>query len=390
MQYFEESTNAIQELKDKYAVPSYFIREFDAFKKEVCSEKSRKVGFVGEGGCESIYALYAESFGLNPIVLQGGSYSAGEYAGDIFPQISDPVAKSAVGLLLDEELDLKNKLDAVIMIASNDSYKKAISYLRDEGYNVIAFESPAYIAEELPNSFFMKNISLLNDLSKISFKPFNQKLFFTRLKDYTKAYYLIQGEAFKAQPMSLQSFLLYVLNIVKDKAQWCSEVEKYLVSAAENGAFKAHELEASIILMGSPIQFPNNKMYEILNDSGVPHYQNDCLELPSFNEIDLKGNSIKVLRSCLKLQYKQMYKAQAVGNTDAIRFPEGTGGIIYYLLKGETSESYEAERMEEAAIKQNIPFLCIETDYTDTDKEQIKIRVEAFYEMLSGSLSKAG
>ena len=51
--------------------------------------------------------------------------------------------------------------------------------------------------------------------------------------------------------------------------------------------------------------------------------------------------------------------------------------------------AYEAERIEKAAIRAGIPFVCIETDYTNADTEQIRIRLEAFSELLmqTGRLS---
>lgn len=62
-------------------------------------------------------------------------------------------------------------------------------------------------------------------------------------------------------------------------------------------------------------------------------------------------------------------------------------GVIYHVLKGQLNYAYEAERLEKAAIKKGIPFVCIETDYTNADVEQIRIRLEAFSELLKSDPS---
>ena len=43
----------------------------------------------------------------------------------------------------------------------------------------------------------------------------------------------------------------------------------------------------------------------------------------------------------------------------------------------------EIEKLFDALQKKNIPVLSLETDYTDTDAEQLRTRIGAFVEMLS-------
>lgn len=57
-------------------------------------------------------------------------------------------------------------------------------------------------------------------------------------------------------------------------------------------------------------------------------------------------------------------------------------GVIFHLLKGQLKYAYEAELVEKSAIQQGIPFICVETDYSDADHEQVKIRLEGFAELL--------
>lgn len=57
-------------------------------------------------------------------------------------------------------------------------------------------------------------------------------------------------------------------------------------------------------------------------------------------------------------------------------------GIVYHVLKGCHPYDIESFQIEKSIKERNIPFLKIETDYSQEDKGQIKTRIEAFSEML--------
>jgi benzoyl-CoA reductase/2-hydroxyglutaryl-CoA dehydratase subunit BcrC/BadD/HgdB len=58
-------------------------------------------------------------------------------------------------------------------------------------------------------------------------------------------------------------------------------------------------------------------------------------------------------------------------------------GVVYYTLQSCHGYNIERYKVGKALKEANIPMLAIETDYSDADLEQIRIRVEAFLEMLS-------
>lgn len=57
-------------------------------------------------------------------------------------------------------------------------------------------------------------------------------------------------------------------------------------------------------------------------------------------------------------------------------------GVVYQVLKGQIGHDFELERYEEFFAAQNIPVFRLETDYNYQDVEQLRIRLEAFREML--------
>uniref|UniRef100_UPI00386DBE21 2-hydroxyacyl-CoA dehydratase n=1 Tax=Ruminococcus sp. TaxID=41978 RepID=UPI00386DBE21 len=58
-------------------------------------------------------------------------------------------------------------------------------------------------------------------------------------------------------------------------------------------------------------------------------------------------------------------------------------GIVCHILKGQIEYDFELPHIEKAAEKKDIPVFRLETDYQYQDMEQLRIRMEAFGEMLT-------
>ena len=64
-------------------------------------------------------------------------------------------------------------------------------------------------------------------------------------------------------------------------------------------------------------------------------------------------------------------------------------GVIYHVLKGHVCYDFELDFIEDMFNSINIPVFRLETDYNEQDVEQLRIRTEAFYEMLSINKQRA-
>ena len=58
-------------------------------------------------------------------------------------------------------------------------------------------------------------------------------------------------------------------------------------------------------------------------------------------------------------------------------------GVVYHVLKGQIEYDFELGRFEELFEKLGIPVFRLETDYNYQDIEQLRIRLEAFSEVLA-------
>ena len=57
-------------------------------------------------------------------------------------------------------------------------------------------------------------------------------------------------------------------------------------------------------------------------------------------------------------------------------------GVVFHILKGQIEHDFELLRYERLFEKEGIPVFRLETDYQYQDIEQLRIRMEAFSEML--------
>jgi benzoyl-CoA reductase/2-hydroxyglutaryl-CoA dehydratase subunit BcrC/BadD/HgdB len=142
-----------------------------------------------------------------------------------------------------------------------------------------------------------------------------------------------------------------------------------------------------IMLSGCPMPGGNTKVPDIIEARGGDIVaEESCTGTRSFeNLVDedmdpimaLAERYIKIPCACMTpndrrvdtiLELVEQYKVE---------------GVVYYTLQSCHGYNIERYKVQQALKKAGVPMLAIETDYSDSDVEQIGIRVEAFLEMLS-------
>ena len=57
-------------------------------------------------------------------------------------------------------------------------------------------------------------------------------------------------------------------------------------------------------------------------------------------------------------------------------------GVIYHVLRGCLVYDFEYKKLEDELGKLDIPVIRLESDYNEEDVEQLRIRIEAFIELI--------
>lgn len=167
----------------------------------------------------------------------------------------------------------------------------------------------------------------------------------------------------------------------------CDELEKRVadgVSVVPAGTKR-------IMLTGTPLAIPNWKLHNIVETSGAAVVCEEmCTGTRYFEKlVDESGTTLEEQYRALANRYMNINCACFTPNSgridDILRLAKEykVDGIIDVNLKFCNLYDTEGYFVERAMKEAGIPVLGIETDYTDSDAQQLRTRVSAFIEMLN-------
>lgn len=166
----------------------------------------------------------------------------------------------------------------------------------------------------------------------------------------------------------------------------CDELEKRV----EEGVSVFPEGTKRILLTGTPLAIPNWKIHNIIETSGgAVVCEEMCTGARYFeNLVDETQTDLEGQIDALANRYMGINCACFTPNRaridDIIRYAKeyNVDGVIDVNLKFCSTYDVEGFLVERELKKAGIPVLGIETDYTDSDAQQMRTRVSAFIEML--------
>lgn len=167
----------------------------------------------------------------------------------------------------------------------------------------------------------------------------------------------------------------------------CDELEKRVadgVSVVPAGTKR-------IMLTGTPLAIPNWKLHNIVETSGAAVVCEEMCTGTRYYEklVDESGTTLEEQYQALANRYMNINCACFTPNSgridDILRLAKEykVDGIIDVNLKFCNLYDTEGYFVERAMKEAGIPVLGIETDYTDSDAQQLRTRVSAFIEMLN-------
>jgi benzoyl-CoA reductase/2-hydroxyglutaryl-CoA dehydratase subunit BcrC/BadD/HgdB len=147
------------------------------------------------------------------------------------------------------------------------------------------------------------------------------------------------------------------------------------------------EHKPRIMISGCPMAGGNTKVPEIIESKGgIIVAEESCTGTRSFWDlvdenkdpmIALAERYIKIPCSCMTPNDRRIENILELAREFKV------DGVVYYTLQFCHGYNIEKYKVQQALKKAGIPMLSIETDYGDSDIEQIGLRVDAFMEMLS-------
>lgn len=146
-----------------------------------------------------------------------------------------------------------------------------------------------------------------------------------------------------------------------------------------------------IMLTGSPIVFPNLKIPLLIEEmGGIVAGDETCMgergiwapPVITDNSFDgmMRALANRSLRPCpcptFSDNSQRIYRLKQLIKDNQIQ------GVIYHVLRGCLVYDFEYKRIEDELGKLDIPVIRLESDYNEEDVEQLRIRIEAFIELI--------
>ena len=174
-------------------------------------------------------------------------------------------------------------------------------------------------------------------------------------------------------------------------AEMCNRLADELEQRIKDGVSVVKEGTKRILVTGTPMAVPNWKLHNIIETSGgAVVCEEMCTGTRYFeNFVDESKTTLDEQFMALSERYMKTNCACFTPNTgridDLLRMVKEykIDGVIDCSLKFCCLYDTEKYSVSRALKEAGIPVLSLETDYADTDAEQLRTRIGAFIEMLN-------
>jgi benzoyl-CoA reductase/2-hydroxyglutaryl-CoA dehydratase subunit BcrC/BadD/HgdB len=373
----------------------YFRDSYEARLAQLTDEREHGVKVVGT------FCLYVPdeiifAAGADRIVLCGGKTETIPLAEQSLPRNICPLIKSSFGAVVDAccggDLACPHVLlvDVAVAEATCDGKKKMYEVLSDYVPTYVLDlpqrpgtpEARAYFLAELRKfASFMEGLTghaATTDALRREIRSANEtkrllhRLFELRRRDPPP----IRGT--DVLRVMQKQFFLAPDQFRRGVALLCDELEQV---APDDGT------GPRIMISGCPMATGNTKVPEIIEQKGgVIVVEESCTGTRSFWDlVDEEADPWAALAE----RYLEIPCACMTPNDERIaRIAElakryDVQGVVYYTLQFCHGYNIERLRVQQALKNEKIPLLAIESDYGDSDVEQIGIRIDAFLEMIA-------
>lgn len=382
----------------------YFFNMALKFSFESDSETTApKIAIVGLGIPEEL--IYGA--GAEPLWILGGSFGAALYADQFVPRDTDSVSKATLGYLFSDIFAFTQKAALTVIPVATDSMRK-IAYLLSKEREVLVIDIPPVKGEpDSPRKWLAQMDSLKDALEKKTKRRLNA----TRLSEAVKMVNQakLQMKRILAYSMNTPELIsgvlaLFVINtyyFTNDLQKWTMQLkalnDEIVAKMRPSGGYTSLQ-RPRIMLAGSPVFFPNFKIPLLLQELNVyltAYAQEMTRRIDIMPETPRSGGQWRKLFETIALNHYWADCSGAFVDSKSRRdymmalanvIP--LNGVIYHVLKGQIEYDFELERCASFFNQRDIPFFRLETDYHQQDIEQIKIRLEAFSEMINAKYFK--
>ena len=341
--------------------------------------------------------IYAQ--GAMPVKLCSGSYTAFGIGDDHAPRDACPLVKAIMGF---EEIDFMPVYQNCSLMAvpvTCDCKKKLAGWLQERRPTAILHVSANRDRDEDMEGFVQELYSLSDQIGGITGIPLTYEGLQDAFQMTVEAQYQLSRfiNLRRRYPRIIKgTFSMAVMNALSYTwlpiwTRQLSTLNQELEQLAQNEDMAVKENQPRILLTGSPVVFPNFKLPLLIESmGGLLGADETCMGERGLYDppvvVDhtldgiLRALANRSTRPCTCPTFtdnqRRVYRIRQMIRDYQIQ------GIIYHVLRGCLVYDYEYSVLEEEMGKLGIPIIRVETDYNEEDVEQLRIRVEAFIELI--------
>lgn len=349
-----------------------------------------------------IYCLYAPAelivaAGASPVVLCGTSQKPIPTAEQSLPRNLCPLIKSSYGFAVTDTCPFFHFADFIVAETTCDGKKKMFE-LMEEIKPMHLMQLPQIQDKESALDYWVKELERLKIRLEQTFNVeiSEQKLInaIELLNDERRSLKELQDVCrHKPAPISGMEMLTVLHNrgFALDKRATIELVDQFTAELNERIKQGISTLAADaprILLTGVPVGLGSEKVVRIIEESGgqVVCFES-CGAYKKVEPVQQSDNTMRgIAESYLDIPCSCMSPNQGRYElvSHLVKEFQADGIIDLTWLACHTYNIESFSLRKHVQQQTGLPFLQIETDYAESDSEQLKLRIEAFLELLGG------
>jgi benzoyl-CoA reductase/2-hydroxyglutaryl-CoA dehydratase subunit BcrC/BadD/HgdB len=361
--------------------------------KEAKEEGTKVVGTL----CNLVPSELIRASGAVPLRLCGGFEGSISSAEKVLPRVYCPLVKSTFGLL-EGRSPYFDLIDVVVVPTTCDGKKKMAELLVKSKQTWI-LEVPHTTITYQSREFWFDNLKLLKkQLEALTKNRISKK----RLKESTEVYNRMRSlihrlyEVRKRENIPIWGGdVLLVTNMAfyDDPQKWISATESLCleIEAKQENSLVPKETPR-LLITGTPMVLPAWKLVKVIEDIGGIIVTDDiCTGSKNlWDPVTPSHYTLEEMLIAIADKYLMNTCPCFVPNTARIdrtlQFIKDfrVEGVVNYMLQGCHPFGSEDWQVRDSLKKIDIPVFSLDTDYGDGDVGQIRLRMEAFMEMVRG------
>ena len=337
--------------------------------------------------------------GARPCYVTGGSMRSGDWSDDLVPRDTDPVSRSILGFL--NEPDGPDYSETLFIVpVQNDSFRKISWFLEQNGRKVQIVDIPPQREDPYSGRKWLEQMIRMTDsVAEHTGIPVTAGRLLQKIHDVDRARKTFrefltltndgQGLLTGSARLLIQNSYYYA----DDPVVWADHVEHLNEEIRKSTKSRENSNCPGVLLLGSPVWFPNYKVPFLIEDTGMRILRTIDPASLTFEIQELPPIKRKNRRSLIRVSADRWYQQDASSSftengvlyrsVEKCLDEEAIEGVVYHVLKGQIEYDFELVQLEALFDRRGIPVFRLETDYQYQDLEQLRIRMEAFFEMLT-------